>query len=342
MSNTISTTIVPFRDGDFRRGASIRMGGVADTDEPTGTKDLAVNNNTLLARKPVVFARFSHDGVTKIGITTTYMLMWSHYGRMPYIPGRNTIRARVSLQVSAAATLKLTNSSNEGTVAVTSGSIQTVEVTCATVPSDTSVTYLWIKADSGTVDAEVFTIELTLDPVTTTLTTSHYIKEYTVPTDTTYYGEYAPLSVPFVRGLLDTNRTILEQSKKVVSSYFAPFSSEGGSLGFIELGTLALEPYTMAARILYFRRNAMVKKVRVRLSAYTENYTTGDGGYIAVQFRNSPNILEAYLPFDPGSIEDIDGELDIPNGYGPHELVIYGRGDSTDIVKLVQWVVEEV
>lgn len=344
MSNAQDTAVRPFRDGDAVLNSYIREGDNATTGNPTGLIDVAYNNNTLYANKPLIFSQFNSKdgtGITQTGINATGVYMYYLLTEFPYLRGRTTVTAEVLMDCSANCHMDVTIGAATGTVAITTGTAQLVTVDCTYTASGNYM--LLMRSATGTVNITVYSVKVYLKAVAGALTVDHASDDVFLPVDVAKVVDGHPLSVALIRNLQVNNNTVHRHFRGIVSSMCIPFSPNIGSpIAAKEMPTLEGAGYDIVARLLYFRSSASVARLLVRVSGHTDNFVGGDGAQVFANFTGYQEQLSARLPQTMAGLADINGYLTVPPGMGPHEITIYGHGDATDSGRILTWMIVEV
>ena len=211
----------PFVQGTFKSGKYIQEGGQTTSPYMKGLKDLAYNNNTLLARA-------SHQVINQVDPSPTATSIawvsgdgWMPFAQyvtwIPHIPGRTTLAVKV--RATAATSFEVRGVTNAGTSAssglVATGGTATCSVTVTSEAFHVITLQFKMSANGNFTPLEV---TASLTPITTTAIGTTVTADVT-PQDVTMYTTDKPLPVVIPQDLARNNQYLYKNNVRCIQNW---------------------------------------------------------------------------------------------------------------------------
>lgn len=311
----------PFIEGDFKPLTYIRAG--SDTVHYyKGVKDLAYNNNTLLARTrhPVISQVDAPQTPTTIAGTTSPLAFAHYVVWTPNIPGRSTIDVTVT-GTCPGVRFQVRGVTTAGTGSYSSASsVGGSTVTC-TVPVTTG-TFQELKLEFKLNSAGNFlpsSIYSYQTPITTSAIGTTLNTRFTPQDSTKQYDIDRPFNVDMVRDLTKTNNNLFSQNVRCIQnwSFWGDWSSIPTQAKGITRAYTADTSNKVNVSQLYYLPRAGVRRLVVFMAGRTHAYgaTPGEAW---ISFDNETfaggNFTTSTTVTTSGSWAVWQSDLDIPTG----------------------------
>lgn len=296
------------------------------------TGKIPFNSNTLLARKQMTFAHELNTAVVAATVPQAWTEVYFHAYRGPVLcaPGQGRDEMKITIDVASLTgpvKFRAENGtySNDTLISTTGESSWNVQIVPGVVDALTISAY----GNDSSEDIAIRSIRIELDPHTSASIDGAYLEDYFIPQETDWWTgtDAQPLSVQLLREAIINNNTLFNEFRRVVGCHHAIFNTAFARALLSGAGG----QWNLVSQHIVYRRDPASQYVRALITGYTQGFTGGDAGArVRVGFTNGvsveANLDVAAAPKDPANFQ-IDANLIIPPGPGPHFLYIMGQED---------------